>query len=302
MAAKAQEAELRGLVVEFGSRTGLAGVTVELDGAARRVTGDNGQFVFTGIPHGRHRLSFRSIGYDPRDIDIELRNDTSVVVELQVAAVQLDTLVVKPETFTLRGKVRDPVRDINVVYAEILVPGLKPAYTNINGSFKVGKFPGGSPRRVEVRALGYLPEVLSLGLERDTTIDVVVHEDPLARRFVTEVVKKLEVRSRAVHLSRVQFDEHNLRYSRGRSLAEFLKSRTFSLRPACFFVDDAQVLGADPELLESYFIEELHRLEVFGRGRMIRIYTAHYLQKNIASSKQLSRIIYVETPAGPMCM
>lgn len=292
-AVSAQQAEIRGRVVEFGGRTGLSGVTVELDGAARRTTPENGQFSFSSIPHGRHRLSFRSIGYQPHDLEIDLRGDTTVVVELEVAPVRLDSVTVRARNITLRGKVRDPVKDIDVVDAEVLVGTLKPHYTNINGTFKVERTPANSPQRVEVRALGYLPEVLSVSADRDTTISITLEEDPLARRFIAEVVEKLEVRSRGVNASRLQYDPANLEYYRGYTLAEFLRIKGLRQSPPCFFVDDVQWAGPSRELVDSYFVEELQRVEVYDRGLMVRIYTARYLQKNIGSKEKLRSIVYM---------
>src|SRR5688572_4975052 len=223
--ASAQQAEVRGRVVEFGSRTGIPGVTVELDGVARRSTNDNGQFSFSGIPLGAHRLSFRVLGYEARDLPFELRGDTILLVELDVAPIRLDSVAVEARNITVRGRVYDPVKEIDIVDAEVRIGALKPTSTNAIGNFKVSRVPAFGPLPLEVRAVGYFPVQTTISASRDTTVRITMEVDPLGQKFIAQHMAKLEIRGRGVPLSRLQFNEDQMLFYRGQTVWDFIRTK-----------------------------------------------------------------------------
>ena len=299
--ASAQQAEIKGRVVEFGSRDGIAGVTVELDGVARRVTSETGQFSFSGIPTGTHRLSFRLIGYANRDLQFEVRGDTTLLVELDVAPVRMDTVNVQVRNITVRGRVYDPVKQIDVVDAEVRIGTLKPTWTNAIGNFKVSKVPSFRPLPLEVRAIGYLPIETTITATRDTTVRITVEMDPLGQRFIAAHMAALEIRGRSVPLSRLQFNEDQMLYYRGQTVWEFIRTKAAPRGLGCIMVDDVEYTMMGQSILESYLVEEVRRIEIYGRGTMVRLYTARHLQKNIGRSDELPPILLIQSPGGLIC-
>lgn len=70
--AAAQGGRLVG-VVTADSGGPVGGVTISAVKLGRHaVTDDSGVFVFTGLPMGRHALSFRRLGYEPQDVSVSV--------------------------------------------------------------------------------------------------------------------------------------------------------------------------------------------------------------------------------------
>ena len=292
----AQQAEVRGRVVEFGTRTGIAGVSVDLNGVGRATTNREGDFRFSTVPVGTNRLSFTVIGFQPRDVELTVRGDTAVVIELEVAALPLDPLMVRARNITVRGSVRDAIKKIDVVDAEVLIGSLKPTTTNVAGHFKVGRVPANNPVQLQVRAIGYQPFRAVITADRDTTLRVDLTIDPLGQKFIAEHLAELEVRGRGLPFSRMQFNQDQLLFRRGQTIEDFLKAQMGPRPIRCLFIDEREQSFVANEIIKTYFVEELHRIEIYDRGTMVRIYTARHFQKNIGSTKNLPPIVLIKSP------
>ncbi len=99
--AAAQQPEGRativGTVVEAATGEPLAATQVELVEAHRvETTRDDGGFVFPAVRVGEHTIAVQRIGYAPRSVEVVVRagESTQLRIELEVAAVQFDEIVV----------------------------------------------------------------------------------------------------------------------------------------------------------------------------------------------------------------
>jgi TonB family protein len=80
---------LAGVVVTGGDDTPLAGATITVSAADGRAsaatTGDDGQFKLNDLPPGRYRVSVRSPGFEPLDLEEEIHEGESLAVKYRLA-------------------------------------------------------------------------------------------------------------------------------------------------------------------------------------------------------------------------
>ena len=68
----------------------------------------------------------------------------------------------------------------------------------------------------------------------------------------------------------------------------------------CVFVDETKYPWV--EILESYKAREVERIEIYGGGAMIRVYTQEFVARHFGRADELPRIIYVKPSMGkPVC-
>ena len=94
---------LSGLVVEAGADTSVAGATVQLMPARRRVlTDEGGRFVLGGVPSGAYRLRASAVGFMPTDTSVTIGRDggAGIRVVLRRAPIVLPEIVVTPGSFS----------------------------------------------------------------------------------------------------------------------------------------------------------------------------------------------------------
>ncbi len=155
MGASAANAQtLQGRVLDRITQTGLSGVSVELLGIGRTLTDANGEFRFIEIRAGRYTLAVHGLGYRPDRRSIDLRADTLIAVQLEVAPPHLDSLRVTATTVTVRGIVTDKASGIELIDTEVLIGPATVTFTNAAGRFTARKIPANVPHRVWVRSLG----------------------------------------------------------------------------------------------------------------------------------------------------
>lgn len=93
---------LGGVVVEAGSGRPVPAADVELPALnLRRSTGDDGRFVFRGVPEGAYRLRVVALGYEEYGATTIVRGGSSdpVRVELRRAPIPLKEIVIAPGAF-----------------------------------------------------------------------------------------------------------------------------------------------------------------------------------------------------------
>ena len=98
---------VEGRVVDAATGTPIAGVTVHVEDPRRHeVTHEDGGFHIGGLPAGAYTVSFERVGYATRavEVSVTLGQITDLHVEMEVAAVELEGLVV---TATMGGRQSD---------------------------------------------------------------------------------------------------------------------------------------------------------------------------------------------------
>lgn len=283
---KAQEFTVSGVVVESTRGATVGGATVRLGDQRSFFTDLDGAFHFTKVPAGRHTMVVEAYGYRPRTLSLDLSSDTTLSVELEPAPVALDTLAVNIENVTVRGIVHDAETNRRILVAQVLAyPGGRTVGA-ISGDFTLENVPAGHPITLVVEAMEYLPARLSLVPEGDTTLAIPLQADPVALRMVQQQVQRLQRRAQAVPapltaLNREDLERHvywNALDAIRRATSAKLPTRSIEIwgRRGCYFLDDSKVTL---DVFQGLASEQIERIEVFGRGRMIRVYTRRYVHR-----------------------
>lgn len=304
---RAQDITVSGVVVEAARSSWIGGAVVRLSGSRADLTDADGRFRFSGVAPGRHTLSVEAYGYRPWSAELVLRADTTLQVEMEPDPVLLDSLVVAAEDVTIKGKIVDRATGRRILRAQVTVyPGGRTEGAN-SGDFTLHDVPAGRATTVVAEALAYLPARIALITESDTTLLVELDPDSVGLRMLGSQAERLEKRSRSVPLATTSMSREDLfrreatpvtELLRGR-VSERLLDRRYHRFPItrCLFIDDRKVW---PEELETLYAGEVGRLEIFDRGRMIRVYTTSYLAR-LMGSGLLPGIIYNETGLGTVC-
>ncbi|MDP2958061.1 MAG: carboxypeptidase regulatory-like domain-containing protein [Longimicrobiales bacterium] len=150
--------ELRGLVLDGESGVPLGGAAVEVMGTRlRTVTGEDGRFLFRGVPPGAIRLAVRRLGYGLRERVVRSEGGTTarVTLELFPEAIAVDSVVV-----TVEGGVVDrdrlATRFDGLTRAQI--DGLLHRTVDFDDLLRNANVPGLKVRDVEYRRDGGIPQ------------------------------------------------------------------------------------------------------------------------------------------------
>lgn len=295
-------ARLSGRVVERGGRTGIAGAEIRI-GSRQVLSAVDGRFVVDDLPLGSHTVKVSAYGYSPREISLRLVADTSIVVELDPAPVALDPLIVEGRTITIRGEVYERGDDRGLLDVEVRIEPDHEMYTNAAGRFELEDIPAGQQLRFSVRAFGYLPIASVLSAFEDTTLVIHLEVDPLVQRMIQRQVDRIEERAHPfiTTVMPVMDREYLLRNQNATAL-DLIRRRygMFLGRIACILIDDRQSYNGLAEL--AHFLpEELERIEVLKRGKMLRIYTRDYIRRRLGEEGELPMPVYVEYVDPPLC-
>lgn len=309
-AVRAQGATVRGRIVERTQGSWIGGAAVRLSGSPPYFTNLDGRFQFAGVAPGRHTLTVEAMGYRARSLELLIRTDTAMAVEMEPDPIVLDSLLVRAGEITIRGEIRDARDGQRVFDARVSVlPGF-PAVRAVRGGFTVRRVPVGRAATVIVESLGFLPARIALITESDTTLTVDLEPDPVGLRMLAAQVQKLEMRSRSVPYSRRVIDQENLDGYAGWSVLDIVNNQlarfgrrgarltTDSFHP-CLFVDDVQQMHLG--LLWSLAGGDVARIEIYDRGGMIRIYTQRFLVRTLG--REPTTLVYIEEVGGlgPVC-
>jgi len=308
--ALAQGITVRGTVVERAQESWVGGATVRLSDLPPYFTDLDGRFRFSGVTPGRHTLTVEAMGYETRWLELVISADTAIVVEMDPDPIVLDSLLVRVGSITIRGEILAAEDGQRVLHAQVTVlPGF-PTTGAISGFFTIHNVPGGRAVTVLVESVGYLPARIALITEADTTLTVELEPDPVGLRMLANQVEKLEVRSRGIPFPRRVFGQEELGRYPGwpvhdivdTQLALFgrraLRLSNRSTHP-CLFVDDVQLMHS--AFLWGLMAGEVERVEIYDRGRMIRVYTKRFLVRTLG--KEPGPIVYMKIGVGgvPIC-
>lgn len=293
----AQTVVVRGSVVEPANATRIGGAAVELSGVGRASTDANGEFLFPRVTPGRHAISVRALGYTPWETTLDIRADTTLVIELAVDPVHLDSLRVAGGTITVEGVVTGADTGRRIVGALVFVGEDEQTETSLSGRFDVGDVPVGLAIAVDVRALEYLPARIALITGRDTTLSIALVPDPISRRMVELQMERLHVRSRTVGNSRIELDREALLRTPSWSAYDVVVRRLGRSNPIrCLVIDEVPIrltpgfIHGD-DLLGSWLTEEIQHIEIFGRGAMVRVYTREFMERLVQNDAELDRTL-----------
>jgi hypothetical protein len=293
------QATIVGRVVEFGGRSGIAGAAVNGPGLPQTLTQADGRFTIT-VPRGERTFTISAPGYHTRELSLVVRRDTSLIIELEPQPFQLESLTVRARTITVRGVLTDQTTGKTIFDADVIVAGTREGSSNLIGSFKVRRVPAGTPVNVEARAIGYLPFTSTMTIDRDTTMRIALAPDPLAMRMLEQQVQRLEVRTRGLPFARDTWTRADLERYPISTVADLLRTRFRRTSVPCLFIDDQDRSFGSEEIIKTYLVDELDRIEVIDRGTMVRMYTRRYIMR-LTAEKKLPPVVLVKA-LSIMCM
>ena len=303
--AGAQQVTVTGMVVERTESSWIGGATVRLSGSPPFFTDLGGAFRFARVTPGRHTLTVEALGYQSRSMELEIRADTVLVIEMDPDPILLDSLLVRAGNITIRGEILDAATGQRVLVSQVSVePGISTVGA-VSGYFTVRKVPRGRAVTVLVEALEYMPARIALITETDTTLTIELVPDPVAVRMVAEQVKKLETRSNAVPLRIDEIGREDWAVAPNWSVFDLLRTRLGgSAAIGCLFIDEAFMgsgslsppgergIPGAAQLLHGLFAPEVERIEVFGHGGMVRVYTKRFVHGMMLGQRKLKPIFY----------
>lgn len=203
------------------------------------------------------------------------------------------------EPFDWVGRVVDDATGQPLVGAFVSMPGSEwGSVTDERGRFELPDvFPGLAA--VEVEQLGY--ETLAWRgeiAEDQGPLTLRVTPKPIELENLRVVADRFERRMRGVATSSRAFGRADLATATEWTALDFVARHAGSLSTNCgrsawgntclyirgrsvepaVYIDEAPVLGG-LDYLASYKPHELHRVEIYGRGRHIRVYTAWFMER-----------------------
>jgi Carboxypeptidase regulatory-like domain len=293
---------VNGRIVELGG-FGVESAVVALAGREVSTT-LGGNFHFENVVTGAYTLRVEALGYAPREIALTVADDTTLLITLEPTPIQLDSLAVHARTITVRGHVAAKDTNEEMIHVEISTGTGELTRTDTRGWFRVQRFPAGPSEWIMVREMGYLPARVTLSAEADTTLEIELQPDSLARRMIATQVARLDARARPWRSPRYRpITREQLLWMRNATVLDVVR-HWYGLgidATPCIVVDEEQNFNG-MESLTAIYPEEVERIEVVFRGGMIlRIYTRSFIARMMAGGIELPRPIFAPGALRPMC-
>jgi hypothetical protein len=217
-----------------------------------------------------------------------------------LAAVTLAAAPLAAQRVTLHGQVTDADNGQPVAGAEVHVGDDDvQAVTDVHGAFTLYRIPAGD-RVVWATALGYGTAAVQVAVAQGTgPVSVPLRRDPVRLAAITATVSRFEARQRSYGGSVRVLSERELAGAGSPDMRDFLEYRAGLYPRACptairgaltggcvnvrgsavapsVFVDEVS-WGRGLDVLATYRPEEIARVEVYGGGQQVRLYTRWFL-------------------------
>jgi hypothetical protein len=272
---------VQGRVLDRESKNPIAGATVQLLGFGRQIAGADGAFRFSGVPEGRLRINAQMLGYEARDVTVNVRGDVTVTIELEIEPITIDSLVVGARNINIRGRVVERGTGKAIEHAYVLIRPNFETRTRADGSFRLKKVPAGRDVSLAIEALTFMPTGARFETDRDTTLIFELDPDPVGRKMVAMQLQKLEQRTRGLPFARTRIERAELEQIPG-DMQEFIRFRlsayAYANRPMpCIFYDDRQIMLR--EELNTILVSDLYLVELIDRGTMLRMYSRQHNER-----------------------
>lgn len=302
-----------GRVVSAATRVGVPGIDVVMVGHRLVITDAQGRFRISSVPPGPHTLIARGLGYATTEVLISVTRDTTVIIEVAVQPIELDTLSVQaPQSRArIRGRVRDAKLGTWLMDADVSgTPDLEDA-TDPLGRFDLGKVPTLKPLTVRVTSFGFLPVSVTFEPVRDTTLELTLRPDPIAQRMIDRQKERIDARLESRRYGPTPIldrDELVTKYTNQGTILDVLKQRLGSAqfrRIACIIVDESRF---NRWRLQALWMDQIERVEIFEMAMFdhpleVRIYTRDFIKDMIRGQKKLvpRRYVIARSPLDKDC-
>ena len=283
---------LSGRVTERGQDRPIAQATVLLDDENRAITNANGEFQLRGLQAGRHALVVEALGYRTVRTTLLIEGNGSVQIQMDPAAIPLPAVTSDTTLVTLQGSVTDQATGAIAPYVTIRLDNGGQGSTNAGGSFRFRRIPAGQ-HRIRLEGFGWEPTEFQIEVPKDTSITLAIERDRIAERIIDNQVKKLADRLQESGLRRRILDRREFLASRAATPVEIIQARgsinivtcprsnvraCVGRMPPAVYIDEVRTpCGLD--VLASYPVTSIQRIEVIERGSIIRIYTIWFMER-----------------------
>ena len=305
-----------GRVVAASTAAPVSGATVMLVGQVTVTSDSRGAFRLSSVPPGRYSLRVAALGYTDQELTLVALRDTSIVVELDPAPIQLDTLAVTARFITVHGQVKEAASGLGLIDVDVELIDFREVRTDGLGRFRMNRVPAGPDATIVVRGFGYLPIERSFTTNRDTALAFQLEPDPVVQQMISAQVARIEQRGhglRSAILTPIGRAEllRNLNATVYDLVQQRYASRTSRIR--CLLIDDVQIKhsglgvfarGGPAEELRMILPDQVERIEIIDRDRVMRVYTREFIRKMVAGGVRLRSPLYVgppEVPGEPYC-
>lgn len=309
--AQAPERTLTGFVVDAATGTPISGAAVRLAPAQRvALTSPTGEFRFADPPAGFVTLSVEAFGYQPFGLTLDPEDvQESLRILLDPDPLLLDGLDVDVgNDGRVAGRVFDARNGQSLagVAVRVAFNGPRvPTLTDPDGAFEIDRVRPGR-RLIELRHLGYVPVLIPVvATSNPGALDIPLAWDSVASARVQEEEDRLRAERRAVAnmsvrtidrdqiASRRWLDSRDLLHRAGvwleacptESNAASCARTGRVVAPIYLCIDGREATGGVYQL-DTYHPAEIHLVEVFGRGAMVRVTTVTHLEDLAASGRR----------------
>ncbi len=317
---------LQGVVYDVRTGDAIAGATLSFSSLQQPTSSDSaGVFSVRGIQPGGHIVTVTRIGYERRDLPINLTSDGNTFIEIALtpSPIQLDSLtVVAPERVSVRGIVYDMVSGSAIPGAAVFVESENQGIlADSLGSFVAADVPPG-PQLITVKQIGYHDKVIAFtatGRPEDR-VEIPLAPKPFMLDGITAVASNIEtmedrLRSRRGMASAGRgliraYDREALLASGAATGLDFVDDHTIVRMLPCpagelefFCIGRGSYVGApwvyideiwQPEglaALQRFSPSELYSVEVYFSGSEIRGYTYAFMERTARKPQALIPVL-----------
>ena len=299
----AQNVTISGRVYDAASGAPVVGAGVSIGGPLQLLTDESGEFRFTNARPGAHNLTIEALGYSRYTQLLQIRADTTLDIRLAVNPILLDSLRISARNIAVEGFITERETGKAVMDADVYATRGRSSRTKVAGRFEFGRVPAGVPFELLIYAFALEPVRLTILPERDTTLRIQMAPDTMVLRLVAQQNVRLESRLKDVVGKAISINRAELLRAPEGNLHEVLawikETARYSFRNGtmCTYVDE-QLIGA--QAIEMLYPEQIHRVEFYFDGAMIRVYTKRWIARLLGEEKKLARPTMLRSPAGFM--
>ncbi len=186
-----------------------------------------------------------------------------------------------PERVQARGTVVDSRSGTPIEGAIVDVARLRRSgRTDERGAFDLGRVQPGT-YAATVKTMGYGVSELDLVVSASGEARIALESDPILLEAITATADRFESRRRAAGVSSRVVAKRDLALSAAPNLSEYIEQvgvgSNARSRSPLVFVDEVPAMGG-LAMLASYDPWEIERVEIYGSGGQIRVYTTWFME------------------------
>lgn len=279
----------------------VSNALVQILAVSRSRTNAQGQYKVNTATAGRYVLRITAFGFFPHEREILVLRDTTINVTLDLNPIVLNPLEIRGQTYQLQGFLLEAGTGYPIAEGDAFLQFGEHVRSGVTGKFTFKSITPGTQAALRVEAFGYEPETRIVAINTDTTLVIELKVDRLSQRIIASKITQLRQRSTSTGYSLIEINAADLRASNAQNAGQLVKRRLGNRAGpiSCVFIDERQGLA---EELDAYPVDQIVRVEVIDRGKMVRLYTMSYIRKMIEGRVIPGPITIVGGTTRPICV